>query len=94
MERGPAEVVGLVGGRCAVRHNRGCGVVRDRADAAKRRVDAAPALPTCRLRTSLRGLEQWSGASSREIQAVAICLMTLHLFVDREIDPAYGPALP
>lgn len=33
------------------------------------------------------------GASSREIQAVAICLMTLHLFVDRDTDPAYGPAL-
>ena len=33
------------------------------------------------------------GASRREVQAVAICLMTLHLFLERGIDPRQGPAL-
>ena len=33
------------------------------------------------------------GTSRREVQAVALCLMTLCLFVEDGVDPAMGPAL-
>lgn len=33
------------------------------------------------------------GRADREIQAVAICLMTLHLFIEHGVDPREGPTL-
>ena len=33
------------------------------------------------------------GTSRREVQAVALCLMTLCLFIEHDVDPVQGPAL-
>lgn len=33
------------------------------------------------------------GTSRREVQSVALCLMTLCLFIENDVDPAQGPAL-
>ena len=38
-------------------------------------------------------VQHGGGRSHREVQAIAVCLMTLYLFVSEGVDPRQGPAL-